>query len=88
MVALARVLLQEPDILLLDEPTASLDTQSETDLLAKLKDYLKPTQTLIVVTHKLALLQLVERVMVVDRGHLVADGGKDRVLKQIGVSNI
>jgi len=83
MVALARVLLQEPDILLLDEPTASLDNASETALLGKLQGWLKPEQTVVIATHKLALLQLVERVMVVDRGHVVMDGGKDGVLKQV-----
>ena len=83
MVALARVLLQKPSVLLLDEPTASLDSQGENELLKRLKDYLTPQQTLVIVTHKTAPLALVDRIMVVTQGKVVIDGPRDAVWSKL-----
>lgn len=74
-VALARALLSDPAILLLDEPTAAMDTASEAALIAKLKPVLGG-RTLIVVTHRPSLLELVDRVIVIDGGKVVGDGPK------------
>jgi ATP-binding cassette subfamily C protein LapB len=75
-VALARALIGKPPILLLDEPTSAMDVQSERQLIARLKPFLQP-MTVIVITHRPALLDLVDRVVVLDQGKVVADGGKE-----------
>ncbi|SDJ59602.1 ATP-binding cassette, subfamily C, LapB [Salipiger marinus] len=74
-VALARALLDEPSILLLDEPTAAMDTTSEAALIARLKPLLEG-RTLLLVTHRPSLLELVDRVIVLNDGKVVADGPK------------
>lgn len=74
-VVLARALMGDPPILLLDEPTAAMDIQSETALIGRLKAVLDG-RTLIVITHRTSLLDLVDRVIVIDDGKVVADGPK------------
>lgn len=74
-VALARALLDDPAILLLDEPTAAMDTASEAQLLARLQPVLQG-RTLVLVTHRPSLLELVDRVIVIDAGKVVSDGPK------------
>jgi len=69
---LARALLHEPSLLILDEPTSSMDTATENAVLDRLKFWLK-SRTLIVVTHRNSLLRLVDRVLVFDKGEIVAD---------------
>lgn len=79
LVALARCLVTRPRILLMDEPTSSMDAQSETAFLRRLKDAAGDC-TLVMVTHRPAVLDLVTRVLVVDAGRVVLDGPRDRVL--------
>ena len=79
LVALARALVVKPQILLMDEPTSSMDAQSEMAFLRQLRDA-AGTCTLVVVTHRPAVLELVNRVVVVDAGRLVMDGPRDQVL--------
>ncbi len=79
LVALARCLVTQPRILLMDEPTSSMDAQSEVAFLRQLKEACGDC-TLIMVTHRPAVLELVNRVLVVDGGRLVMDGPKDQVL--------
>lgn len=88
MVALSRVLLQAPSALLLDEPTASLDQQSEVNLIRALKTFIQPEQTLVVVTHKLPILELVNRVIVIDQNKVVVDGPIDAVLKRTAPAQV
>ena len=83
MVALARVLLQRTKVLLLDEPSASLDVNSEQQLIEKLKTEFEFFQTVVMVTHKVAMLKLVDRVVVIDNGRVVLDGPRDDVLAQL-----
>jgi len=79
LVALARCLITRPQILLMDEPTSSMDAQSEMMFLRQLREA-AGTRTLIMVTHRPAVLELVDRVMVVDGGRVVLDGPKAAVL--------
>ena len=79
LVALARCLVMKPRILLMDEPTSSMDAQSEVAFLRQLKEACGDC-TLIVVTHRPAVLELVNRIVVVDGGRLVMDGPKAQVL--------
>ncbi|MDD7909609.1 MULTISPECIES: type I secretion system permease/ATPase [Pseudovibrio] len=79
-IALARVFLISPPILFLDEPSSALDLAAEKILIQHLKEAIWPDQTLILATHRQAMLELVERLIVVDNGKVVADGPKQRVL--------
>ncbi|MBB3183214.1 ATP-binding cassette subfamily C protein LapB [Halomonas fontilapidosi] len=90
-VAIARALVHDPQILLLDEPTSSMDHASEEAFKANLKAY-GQGKTLIVVTHRTSLLSLVDRILVIDAGKVVADGPRDKVVEalrkgQIGRAN-
>ncbi|MBK5416170.1 type I secretion system permease/ATPase [Pseudomonas sp. TH31] len=80
---LARTIIREPNTLLLDEPTASLDEVSETQILDQLAPWLEG-RTLVVATHRLAVLKWVERILVIDGGRIVMDGPKEQVLAQFG----
>lgn len=78
---LARLLIRQPNILLLDEPTASIDDVSEKQLIDHLKLWLGQ-RTLIVATHRRAVLELVDRIIVVNDGKIVMDGPRDQILNQ------
>ncbi|EPJ50359.1 MAG: ABC transporter related protein [Osedax symbiont Rs2] len=78
-IAIARALIHSPNILILDEPTNSMDNSSEDYLRKQLKEYCE-NRTLVLVTHKMSLLTLVDRIIVMDGGRVVADGPKDAVL--------
>jgi ATP-binding cassette subfamily C protein LapB len=79
LVALARCLVMRPQIILMDEPTSSMDAQSEVAFLRQLKGACGEC-TFVVVTHRPAVLELVSRVVVVDGGRVVMDGPKAQVL--------
>mgnify|MGYP005856244801 CR=1 FL=1 len=79
-VAIARALILAPKIVLLDEPTASMDDGSEAQFRKKLKEELSQNTTLILITHKASMLALVDRLIVIDNNRVVADGPKDAVL--------
>jgi ATP-binding cassette subfamily C protein LapB len=76
---LSRLLLRQPNILLLDEPTAAIDDVSEKQLIENLKGWLGQ-KTLVIATHRRAVLELVDRIIVVHDGKIVMDGPKDQVL--------
>ncbi len=78
--ALARALVEPGRLLFLDEPTGAMDNQSEQYFIEKLSRALSPQQTLIVSTHRTALLSLVDRLIVLDQGRIIADGPKAQVL--------
>jgi ATP-binding cassette subfamily C protein LapB len=79
LVSLARTLLARPQTLLLDEPTSAMDTQTEAIFMSHLARACAG-QTMILVTHRTSLLNLVDRILVVDEGRIVADGPKDKVI--------
>ena len=80
-VAIARALLTQPKILLLDEPSSMMDPATEQRLIGQLRA-LQGT-TLLLVTHRMAMLPLVDRLVVMDRGRVVADGPRDQVLRAL-----
>ncbi|QHG66394.1 type I secretion system permease/ATPase [Pseudomonas putida] len=78
-VLLARALLLEPPILILDEPTSHMDNSSEEQLRQRLLSWV-PGKTVLLVTHRTSMLSLVDRLVVLDNGKIVADGPKDSVV--------
>lgn len=80
LVAFTRLLLTKPNVFLLDEPTASMDNRQEQRCLQVLKQALTEGQTFIVSTHKTALLELVDRLIIMDNQRIIMDGPKQAVL--------
>lgn len=81
-VSIARALLNDPPILLMDEPTGSMDHTSEEEFKRNLMQY-AAHKTLLVITHRTSLLELVNRIIVIDGGKIVADGPKDQVVEAL-----
>ena len=81
-VAIARALVQDPPILLLDEPTSSMDNASEEAFKSNLTN-ISSGKTILVVTHRTSLLSLVDRIIVMDAGKVVADGPRDTVVEAL-----
>ncbi len=79
LVSLARTLLTRPKVLLMDEPTSAMDSMTENLFLAHLRRA-SEGHTLVVVTHRPSILTLVDRIIVVEEGKIVADGPKEQVL--------
>jgi ATP-binding cassette subfamily C protein LapB len=83
LVAFTRLLLCETIVLLLDEPTATMDNEQERLCLSVLQEELTPEKTLVLATHKPALLSLVDRLLVIMGNQIVMDGPRDEVLAQL-----
>jgi ATP-binding cassette subfamily C protein LapB len=81
LVAIARALLMRPRLVLLDEPSSMVDPATEQKLIGRLRAL--PDATIVLVTHRMAMLALVDRLIVMDRGRIVADGPRDEVLKAL-----
>jgi ATP-binding cassette subfamily C protein LapB len=81
-VAIARAVINDPPMLLLDEPTASMDHTSEEEIKRRLSEFAKG-KTMIVITHRTSLLELADRIVVMDAGRIVADGPKEQVVKAL-----
>ncbi|MGL5949001.1 MAG: type I secretion system permease/ATPase [Aeromonas sp.] len=81
-ILLARALLNDPPILLLDEPTSNMDNQSELKVKQELAA-LPASTTLVLITHKTAMLEVASRIIVLERGAVVADGPREQVLQQL-----
>ncbi|MFA7570500.1 MAG: type I secretion system permease/ATPase, partial [Sulfurimonadaceae bacterium] len=82
LVALARAIVNDPSILILDEPTTGLDVGLEKKLMENLKHIIQ-NKTLILITHRFAALELVDRILVLSNGKIVADGPRDAVLNAL-----
>ncbi|NVO06645.1 MAG: type I secretion system permease/ATPase [Rhodoferax sp.] len=78
-VAIARAVIKDPPILLLDEPTSSMDYSSEEDIKRRITEFAKD-KTVVLISHRTALLDLVDRIIVMDGGRIVADGPKEQVV--------
>ncbi|MFK3872220.1 type I secretion system permease/ATPase [Pseudoalteromonas rhizosphaerae] len=81
-VGMARALINDPPILILDEPTSALDHNSEAKIIANLKQH-SQDKTLLVVTHRTSLLELVDRIIVIDNGKIIVDGAKANVIASL-----
>jgi ATP-binding cassette subfamily C protein LapB len=85
-ISLARTLIADPQVLLLDEPTANMDTALEAKVVQGLKSWVGP-RTVIVATHRIGVLDLVDRVIWLDQGQVIADGPKVEILAKISGQN-
>lgn len=85
LVALARCLLLEPQILLMDEPTSSMDALTEARFIQQLSSAVT-TQTLIIVTHRLSLLSMVDRLLVMEDGRITHDGDKEAIIAKLSAA--
>jgi len=88
MIALTRLVLMHPSALLLDEPTANMDDGTERQILRTIQAQMDQNRTLVVVTHKPALLALVDRIVVVSSQGVVMDGSKESVLQKLNAPKI
>ncbi|MBD3731758.1 MAG: type I secretion system permease/ATPase [Sphingopyxis sp.] len=79
---LARALVTPAHLLFLDEPTGAMDSQTEQLFVDRLRTAIPADQTLILATHRMAVLNLVDRLIVMDNGRIVADGPRDEILAQ------
>lgn len=79
-IALARTLVRSPNVLVLDEPSSNLDMHGEHQLMLRLQSVVKD-KTLVVMTHRPSLLALVDRIIVLHEGAIVADGPRDAIIQ-------
>ena len=81
-VGIARAMLNDPPILLFDEPSSAMDHQSEEAFKGRLKVF-AASKTVVLVTHRNSLLELVDRLIVIDNGQVMADGSKAQVVEAL-----
>ena len=81
-IAIARAFLGNPQVLVLDEPTSSMDNRSELYIKRQLQS-LSASQTLVLITHKMGMLNVVDRLIVMEKGKIIADGPRDEVLERL-----
>ncbi len=86
-VGIARALLNDPPILLLDEPTSAMDHSGEELIKTRLKEDVA-NKTLLVITHRSSLFDLVDRIIVIDSGRIMADGGKEQVIEALRTGKV
>lgn len=83
LLSITRMLLRKPKVMLLDEPTAALDGQTEVKAMQAISNHLEKDQTFVLVTHKLSLLDYVDLLIVVEKGQVVMYGPKKEVLSRL-----
>ncbi|HET9813548.1 MAG TPA: type I secretion system permease/ATPase [Sphingomicrobium sp.] len=82
-VSLARALFRDPQYLILDEPNSNLDAEGDQQLVRTLEEMKKRGRTILIVAHRLSVLPIVDRLMVIQEGRLAMFGPRDQVLRQI-----
>lgn len=82
-VGLARLMLADPKVFLLDEPTAAMDQQTENEFIQRVSAWLGRDRSLVIATHKPSILSLVTRVIVLEQGRVFIDGPRDEVLRKL-----
>ncbi|MCX7215592.1 MAG: type I secretion system permease/ATPase [Burkholderiales bacterium] len=83
LLGLTRLLLRQPALLLLDEPTAAMDAELEASVMQNMLSSLPASTTVVLVTHKASLLRLVDRVIVMDQGRVLMDGARSEILAKL-----
>ncbi len=83
---LARALMSPAHLLFLDEPTGAMDSQTEKHFVDRLQAAIPASQTMVIATHRMTVLGLVDRLIVMDNGRIVADGPRDEILAQRAAS--
>ena len=86
-IAVARAVLLDPPVLLLDEPTSSMDFATEAQLKERMRQF-GEHKTMIIVTHRTSLMDLADRIIVLDDGVVVADGPKDKVVAALQAGQV
>lgn len=79
---LSRLFLRNPHIALLDEPTSALDEVTEKQFIAALNEWRKG-KTVVIATHKMSIVNLADRIIVIDDGQIVLDDNKENALKRL-----
>ncbi|MGX5721697.1 type I secretion system permease/ATPase [Shinella zoogloeoides] len=82
-VAIARLLLAQPKIIFLDEPSGAMDLASERRLITNLSTAFGPETTIVISTHRYSMLELVDRLIVLEAGRVIADGPKGAVIEEL-----
>lgn len=86
-IAIARSLLRDPPVLIMDEPSNSMDSKTEAEFKKQLKEHIQG-KTFILVTHKSTMLELVDRLIVIDAGKVIADGRKQDVVAELQAGKV
>ncbi len=86
-VAIARAVLPDPQAIIMDEPSSNMDNQSELRLRKKLTTFFKD-KTVIIITHRFSMLDLVDRLIIMDRGRIMVDGPKKKVIEALNEGKI
>jgi len=81
-IMMARALIRNPQILVFDEPTTGMDVNLEERVLRSLSTYIEG-KTFVMITHRTSMLSLVDRLIMIDKGVIVADGSKESVLQRL-----
>jgi ATP-binding cassette, subfamily C, bacterial LapB len=87
LVGLTRLLIARPKLLLLDEPTASMDGDLEAFVMRNMVAGMASDAVLVLATHKMSLLKLVDRIVIMDRGQIVLDGPRDEIMRKLSANN-
>ena len=86
-VGLARAVLHNAPILVLDEPTSAMDFSTEAQITTKMSHF-AAHKTVVLVTHRTSMLAMVNRVIVIDGGKIVADGPRDRIMEALASGRV